>query len=320
MLKIDHTHSFIAKWNESNSNLSIDRGGHLEKTIRKALRFIFYIPNSLIATCFNPRGESPFYSGMCRLDNRFYFNKEIITPDQVSLAATVHIIDSATPATPTVLLFNPLGANHDVHDDLKLNLLKKNCNVITFDYRGLGATRRAEDLVIDGESVYQYAIDELGVEKDKIHFYGFSLGGAISAQVKALHPESKGKYVGDRPFKSIYHIITENCCIERLGPALKKITSLISAIFIAMPVYLLGWEWDGKRAVTLMNGDKRVVYHPNDYLVPFKASLACDCPENELIQLDRNESGLSTHFSPLTKKITSKGTNALSEVTDFLSS
>jgi cephalosporin-C deacetylase-like acetyl esterase len=75
-----------------------------------------------------------------------------------------------------------------------------------------------------------------------VHFYGYSPGGVVAAQVKALHPESKGKYVGDRPFLSLFSLITENCCIESLGWLIKTITSFVSSIFIAYPVYLLGWE------------------------------------------------------------------------------
>lgn len=300
--------------------LNPNRGGCLENTVRKALKFIFYIPNCIVAACINPRRESQFYSSP-RLDTNYgSFTKKIITPDQVSLTANVHVVEGANAATPTILLFNPLGANASIHSELKDDLLAQRCNVITFDYRGLGTTRRADDLVVDGESVYQYATHELGIDKNKVHFYGFSLGGALAAQVKALHPESEGKYVGDRPFKSVFRLITENCCIERLGPTVKKITSFISAVLIALPVYLLGWEWDGKRAIAQLNGNKRIIYHPNDCLVPFKASLASECPSEQLIQLDPTETGPSTHFSTIAGKNTAEGTTALSLISNFLSS
>jgi hypothetical protein len=320
MLRIDQDNSFTAQWNKSNMRLNSNRGGCLENMIRKVLKFIFYIPNCIVAACINPRSESQFHSSPRLATNYGNFTKKIITPDEVSLTANVHIVAGANATTPTILLFNPLGANASIHYELKNNLLEKRCNVITFDYRGFGTTRRADDLVVDGESVYQYATNELGVDKDKVHFYGFSLGGALAAQVKALHPESEGKYVGDRPFKSIFSLITENCCIERLGPIVKKITSLISAVFIALPIYLLGWEWDGKKAVVQLNGNKRVIYHPNDYLVPFKASLASECPLEQLIQLDPSETGPSTHFSTIADKNTAEGNRATSLISNFLSS
>lgn len=236
------------------------------------------------------------------------------------LIANIHITEGATSSTPTVLLFNPLGANNSIHDELQTCLMERKCNVITFDYRGLGSTWRAKDLVIDGESIYQYTINELGIDKNKVHFYGFSLGGALAAQVKALHPDSRGKYVGDRPFKSVFSLIKENCCIEKLGSLIKKINSLISAIFIAFPIYLLGWEWDGSEAIMQMKGEKRIIYHSNDYLVPFKASLASQCSTEQLIQLDPKETGPSTHFSKLNEKTTAEGVHAVTVIANFLSS
>jgi pimeloyl-ACP methyl ester carboxylesterase len=173
--------------------------------------------------------------------------------------------------------------------------------------------------VLDGESVYQYATNGLGIDKDKVHFYGFSLGGAIAAQVKALHPESQGKDVGDRAFKSVFSLITENLCIRGLGPVVKKITALISAGLIAFHIYLLGWEWNGSRVISELAGDKRLIYHPNDCLVPFEASLASECLSDQLIQLDPSNTGFSTHFSPLSRHYTADSKEADSVVVDFLS-
>jgi pimeloyl-ACP methyl ester carboxylesterase len=327
MLRIDQNNPFIASWNESNARINPNRGEFLEKTIKKVKTVILYIPNCIAAACVNPRNESQFHPSPLLTRNYGSFTKEIITPDQVHLTAHVHVVREANSDTPTVLLFNPLGRNDSVHDEFKKILVKQirkngivykqRCNVITFNYRGFGSTWRAEDLVVDGESIYQYAIGELGTNKDKVHFYGLSLGGALAAQVKALHPESEGKYVGDRTFKSVFSLITEKCCIKSLGPLVKKITSLISAIFIAFPVYLLGWEWDGNRALARLKGDKRVVYHPNDCLIPFEASLASQYPA-EQIRLTAQEIGPSTHSSTIDKKITVDGIRAAYVVAGFL--
>jgi pimeloyl-ACP methyl ester carboxylesterase len=319
MITIDSVNPFNADWNAINMRLNPNRGDGLERTIRKVVKCLLYIPNCIAATCFNPRSETEFYLCHDVRQNHQNFKKKIITPDQVSSTATVYIADNATSATATILLFNPLGANASVHNELTESLLAKKCHVITFDYRGLGTTRSADDLVLDGESVYQYATNELGVDKDKVHFYGFSLGGAIAAQVKALHPESQGKYVGDRAFKSVFSLITENCCIRGLGSVVKKITSLISASLIAFPIYLLGWEWDGSRVVSELSGDKRVIYHPNDWLVPFEASLARESSSEHRIQLHPSNTGLMTHFSTLDRHYTADVKEAVSVVANFLS-
>ena len=318
-LKIDQNNPFIACWNESNAKINPNRGGFLENSIRKVKNIILYIPNFIVATCINPRSETQFYPSPKLAGNFGSFTKEVITPDQVHLTAHVHVIDGATSNTPTVILFNPLGANDSIHYELKANLTARKVNVITFDYRGLGNTRGAANFLVDGDSMLQYTTEELGTNKNKVHFYGFSLGGAIAAQVKALHPESAGKYVGDRPFKSVFSLITENCCIERFGPLIKKTTSLVSAIFIAYPIYLLGWEWDGSKILTQLNGNKRVVYHPNDFLIPFEASLASQCPTEQVIRLNPRENGPFTHFSPIEAHDTAEGTPAINVIVDFLS-
>ncbi len=318
MLRIDQETPFLASWNASNAHLNFDAEGALSGLARRVRDFVCYIPNSIVAACVNPRNESSFFSSP-RLDaGHGRFTKEIVTPDQVHLVAHVCAVKGATVHTPTVIAFNPLGSNDSVHFDLETRLIEKGCNVVTFDYRGLGSTHRAEDLVLDGESVYQYVNQQLGTESNRVHFFGFSLGGAIAAQVKALHPESEGKFVGDRPFKSVFSLISENCCIERFGQMIKKITSVVFSIFLAYPVYLLGWEWDGSKAIDRIRGDKRVIFHPNDCLVPFDASLASICPPEQVIRLDPMETGFSTHFATIEEHNTVEGVCAADVVADFL--
>ena len=317
MIRIDQNNPFTASWNKENARLNPDEG--FWNLARKVKNFIFLFPNSIMAACINPRSEFPFHPSSLLTGNYGSFTKEIITSDRIHLTAHVNVVEGATPNTPTVILFNPLGANDSVHHGLKTQLANRRCNVVTFNYRGLGNTSRAEDLIVDGDSVFQFVTQELGTQKNKVHFYGFSLGGALAAQVKALHPESEGKYLGDRPFRSVFSLITENCCIERLGWLVKKITSFVSAIFLAYPIYLLGWEWDGCKALSQLKGDKRIVYHPNDCLVPFEANLAFQCPSDEVICLNRHETGCTTHFAPLDAHSTAEGAPAVAVVADFLS-
>jgi len=304
---------FKALWNEKNTQLNPEQNSLLLRIATKIKNFIFYIPNTIIATCLNPRSETRFTAFSENSENVFF--KKIITPDQVPLTAKVSMIEGSDKNTPTVILFNSLSTPFSVHRRLTEELSKKNCNVVAFDYRGLGSTWRAADFVVDGDSIYQYATQELGINKDKVHFYGLSLGGAIAAQVKALHPEATGKYVGDRAFKSIFSLITEKCCIEKLGRVIKKITSFISSIFIAYPVYLLNWEFDGKKALANMKGERRIIYHPHDYLVPYNASLAS--VSDDVISLDRNQKGPITHFAPIEYQLTEDNQKSIDVVAEF---
>lgn len=317
-LRIEQNTPFVARWNNSNLSLNPDTGDCLDKALRKLKNFFFYIPNTIIAACVNSRSATLYAPSAPLTGNSVRFTKEIITPDQVHLTAHVYVTAAATLNTPTVILFNPLGTNDGVHGHLKACLIERRCNVVTFDYRGFGSTWRADDFVLDGDSVFQYVTQELGTQIHKVHFFGVSLGGAIAVQVKGRHFESKGKYAGDRPFKSVFKLITEFCCIEKLGPVIKKITSFVAAISLAYPVYLLGWEWDSSVFLPQLKGDKRILYHPNDFLVSYEASQASICPPEQVISLDRNVKGFSTHFDPIEKHNTDDGKLAVEVIADFL--
>ncbi|MFA6916511.1 MAG: alpha/beta hydrolase [Parachlamydiales bacterium] len=215
---IDHKNPFTACWNESNAKLNVYGDTYFSKLSRKVHNFIFYIPNSILATCLNPRTETTVYAPFKQIDIRGRsFEKEIITPDNVHLCAEVQVADNADTETPTIIAFNPLGSNQGIHDWLFPLLSKRKCNIVTFNYRGLGTTWTGKDMVLDGESVHQYVTKELGTNKNKVHLYGYSLGGYLAAQVKSLHFDDEGKLVGDRPLKSIFSFITEIFCIERFG-------------------------------------------------------------------------------------------------------
>lgn len=232
---------FVASWNTTNAQLNPDTDSVLWNVGRKIMNFILYIPNSIVAACINPRSESEFYpESSNNHENYKRFTKKIITPDQVHLVTHVHLVESATLDTPTIILFNPLVANESVHAGLSAYLTQRKCNVLTFDYRGLGSTWRAEDFTVDGESV-----------------------------------------------------------------------------FIAFPVYLLGWEWEGSEALAQMQGDRCIIYHPNDWLIPFEASLASQCSPEETLSLHPDITGPSTHFNPITNHTTAEGLAAGSVIADF---
>jgi pimeloyl-ACP methyl ester carboxylesterase len=62
----------------------------------------------------------------------------------------------------------------------------------------------AKDFIIDAESVYvNLPLEKLRIPKESIDMMGYSFGGAVSAQVKAMHPECTGNYVNDRSFTAI---------------------------------------------------------------------------------------------------------------------
>jgi len=304
---------FQASWNDQ---LKYD-DKFISVIARKIKNFIFYIPNSILATVFNPRPETKSDNlSSLTLTDRISEERRITTPDNVHLKVKIEAQKSFTKEAPTVILFNPLGTNYGFHNELNRQLLLKKCNVVSFDYRGLGTTWRAKDLVVDGDSVCQYVINQLGVNPNKVHLYGTSLGAAIAAQVKSLHPET-GKYVSDRGFKSVFSLITEKCCISGLGKIIKKITTFAVSIFLAYPVKLLDWEFDHTKVQ--LGREKLGVYHPNDFLVPFDASLASQFKESSRLCLDSSQKGGITHFSPIEfHRVDNSQEMAIDRISNFL--
>lgn len=303
---------YRAIWTENNSHLNVN-STPLKSFLNKIKNLIFYLPISFLSLCSNPRKESRFQDYNCS----FFLKKTIITPDGARIQARVEWVKKINPNAPTVILFNPLGTSSDIYSELIYNyLLKKQCNVVTFNHRGLGSTWRSDDLVLDGESVYQYVTSELKFKN--IRYFGHSLGSAVAAQVKALHPENPGKYVGDRPFLSIFSLISEFFCIARLGVAIKKITSFIAKLCLAYPVYLLGWEFDMAKAFSKMRAkDVLVLHHPEDVIIPAAAS-AAKLKFGRIEPLDigtRNR--FASHFAPIVRH-TIKGKDAAETAVDFL--
>ena len=131
-MKIIQNNPFTASWDKSNAKLNPNNDGILWKLARKVKNLVFYIPTSIVAACINPRKESKFYSSATLDKNHGRFSKEIITPDKVHLSAWVHIVEKADSNTPTVILFNPLGADDSIHINLRAYLAVRKmqyCNI-----------------------------------------------------------------------------------------------------------------------------------------------------------------------------------------------
>jgi pimeloyl-ACP methyl ester carboxylesterase len=142
----------------------------------------------------------------------------------------------------------------------------KECNFILFDYRECGESEgtaiTAKDLILDGESIYQFARDELNVDPKDIHLMGLSFGGGVTARVKAIHPECTGNYVNDRSLTGIIETV-----YELLGKGIfAKIACVILRFF--------GWEaLNAEKAFENLQGNTLISYHPNDYLIKGSAQL-----------------------------------------------
>ena len=191
-------------------------------------------------------------------------------PDRVKLRGTFLQSSSCKPNAPVIMFAQPNRVLHT--EGVFYNILSaaiekgKECNFILFDYRECGESEgtaiTAKDLILDGESIYQFARDELNVDPKDIHLMGLSFGGGVTAKVKAIHPECTGNYVNDRSLTGIIETV-----YELLGRGIfAKIACVILRFF--------GWEaLNAEKAFENLQGNTLISYHPNDYLIKGSAQL-----------------------------------------------
>ena len=204
----------------------------------------------------------------------------VYTPDGVKLSIKVFRCDSKNGPVPAHLYF---PGNSQIAGPLD-NPMMDQCienhyhgHFVSFDYRGVGDSRgrmdKIQDLVIDGYTVARWIEEILQSPPDQIHFYGFSLGGAIATETKALNPEWSGSLVSDRSFSSLA----------------EEVRALVADLF--------GCLWIGRLVATIVRnqghrlnpGEKApslqgkviVLHHPEDPIIPPRAQLSASLGDDE---------------------------------------
>lgn len=187
---------------------------------------------------------------------------KVRTPDGAELSVRLLRVnrEGRADADTTIIRFNPnFGlAEDEILPPLPLSTLAK-CNVVSFNYRGVGKStgsfEASKDLVVDGFSIVQWVQAYLNTEKKQIHFMGTSLGGAFAAQVQALDPALTGCHVNDRSLAST----------DAMLPGIARPLAWI--------VNNQGYGFDAAAAFRQIQGKKLVIYHPQDEIIPYHASL-----------------------------------------------
>ena len=267
------TISFAAHWDSSNSSLQDTLANKVSKVCLYLLHRLA-IKAALPATGISKERVLQSKADFIRDVNQSDFERkpiEITTPDGVKLRGTFLQTHGCDMNAPVVIFANPNAMLHTQGgfcDAVNYAQEKgKKCNFILFDYRECGESEgkaiMAKDLVIDGESIYQFARDELQIEPKNIHMMGWSFGGSVTARVKALHPECTGNYVNDRSFIGIIETT-----YELLG---KGIFAKIASVLLRF----LGWEaLNAGNALAHVQGKTLISYHPRDRVIRDTAQLA----------------------------------------------
>jgi uncharacterized protein len=97
----------------------------------------------------------------------------------------------ATTPDFTVLVFNGNAGNRAFRAPLADALVRANLAVLLFDYRGFGGNPGApteEGLRRDARAARDYVIGRAGVNRDRLVYFGESLGTAVAVELAAEHP------------------------------------------------------------------------------------------------------------------------------------
>lgn len=146
-------------------------------------------------------------------------------------------------------------------------------NVLLFNYRGVGQSqgRASRDgLILDGASALQFIKKRYGVPEEQIILFGHSLGGAIATQVASMSEKAKLCHVRsfaslDKEVRAIFGGIA-----PWMGSAVAKI------------LWAFNWVLDTAAKWDQIKGRKWIIYHPEDPVIPFKASQFKDLQERKM--------------------------------------
>lgn len=271
----------IAVWNDQNRHLDYS-------FIEKVTNFFFFILNRIISTMVLPATilysreqtrliEEDFQTRWSSqpfepLRNNYTTTPiEVTAPDGAKIRGTYFKNNAAQNNSPTVICFQPNAVISKLgvfNWQIAVAAASKiPFNFVWFDYRGCGESKpensiasTAKDLILDGDSIYQFVNDKLGVHTNDIHFYGYSLGGGISTQVKKNHTECEGNHVIERSFSSV------NDTLYHFLPSL--LAYLSGKLFS-----FLNWNMASADALRETKGRTVIVHHPEDPMMKNDASL-----------------------------------------------
>lgn len=154
------------------------------------------------------------------------------------------------------------------------------------NYRGIGRSEGFptgyQDLVMDGEAMVQYLLTK-GVKSENILIHGWSFGGAVGVHLAALHQEEghEMNFGSDRSFASLSAILKERSRklhrkFKRINIHLSKIKVKVLKVLTSLTnrlIFAFGWDFKCVKCYKAIKGHKFIIYHRDDYVIPYGASL-----------------------------------------------
>ncbi|HSX26460.1 MAG TPA: alpha/beta hydrolase [Chlamydiales bacterium] len=272
------------------------------------------------AGCFGPVTEINRW-----LRDRYTITQhQITTPDGVKLNGYFFKHKQNTPETVMFCHSNAAFTEQANYSWLIEKAVEKNrvCNFFAFDYRGVslskGSAENMRDLLVDCESAFQFARDVLHVPPPKMRWYGWSLGGALSANVKAIHPECDNRYVNESSLSSIRDVVKEST------------PKLLRPLLFWIPSKMERQGWGLEVPLKKIKGEMMIVYRKKDLIIPypssahataFKANLVFQSIElsqtPEQIEETRGQD-IDIHSEPLCNFVTQDGQPAEDVIAEFI--
>jgi hypothetical protein len=203
------------------------------------------------------------------------------TPDQVQLDG---IFCPGLLSTKTIL-FAPGNAMQYETSGPFIDFLKHTgANVMMVNPRGVGESHGSptpEGLALDIYTAYEYLINEKGLDPDDILLYGYSMGGCYGNRGAALVQE---KYP-DKALPSLIDRSFSNLAIEVYFTALNYVPPILAAIAY-WAIIFFSCQMDSKAASDRLRGNRVIIYHPLDQVIPFEASfyqaVCCTSPTSNV--------------------------------------
>ena len=168
------------------------------------------------------------------------------------------------PVRGTVLHLHGNAANISNHLPLVEWLPKAGFNLLTFDYRGFGASdgdTSLDGVVADGRAALAWLRQRPGVDADQLVVLGQSLGGATAVRVVAADPAGVKLLVLDCPFSSYRGIARDAVRGSALAAALPLVQWLLPgaqhdpvAVIRTLPVPVFVLHSEDDAVVPLAHG------------------------------------------------------------------